>query len=55
LQLTGDQFNSFKERLAKLSDAGEVVDADVIDDVLETNPRCLDTLDHLYNRLCSNQ
>jgi hypothetical protein len=48
LQLTGDQFNSLQGALAKLSDAGEVVDADVIDDVLETNPRCLDSLDHLY-------
>lgn len=48
LRLTSDQFGSVQGALGQMSDAGDVVDADVIDNILLTNPGCLDTLDQLY-------
>lgn len=48
LQLTNEQFSSLQDALGQLDNAGDVVDADVIDNILDTNPQCLDTLDQLY-------
>jgi hypothetical protein len=48
LQLTKDQFASLQDSLAQMTDAGNVVDADVIDNILDTKPGCLGTLKQLY-------
>jgi len=48
LRVTSDQFGSFQSALSQMSDAGDVVDADVIDNILLTSPGCLPTLSQLY-------
>jgi hypothetical protein len=48
LHLTSGQFHSLQESLSQMTDAGDVVDADVVDNILTTKPDCYATLNSLY-------
>jgi hypothetical protein len=48
LQLTSDQFDAVQNVIGGMTDAGEVIDAGAIDDMLAEHPAFRETMDQLY-------